>query len=59
MIVIFLGRGALELKYRSYYKNIYFFTDLDRVNSLYDNTIGKYGVDEVLHNKKIYIVRKK
>lgn len=52
----FVTRVPLELQYRTYYKNIHFFLDLDRVNSIYDLTIGKYGVDEVLHKKKIYML---
>lgn len=48
-------RVPVELNYRDNYKNIHFFIDLDRVNSIYDNTISKYGVNEILQNRTIYM----
>ena len=58
ILAIFLFRLPVELVYRTYFPKIHCYVDLSRVNSIYDNTIGAYGVDEVLHNKKIYIVNK-
>ncbi len=62
MILVFIGffvtRMPVELLYRSYFDKIYCFVDTKRVNSIYDNTIGVYGVDDTLHNKRIYIINK-
>ncbi len=58
MILIFVSRLPVEITYRKNYDKIYCFMDMSRVNSIYDNTIGKYGLDEVINNKKIYIVKK-
>ena len=55
-MLVFVTRLPIELRYRTYFKNIHCYVDLNRVNSIYDNTIGKYGVDEILHKKKIYII---
>ena len=55
---VFVARYPVEMLYRSYFYKIHCFVDAIRVNSLYDITIGKYGVDDILHNKKIYIVNK-
>ena len=57
-VIVFLSRVPIELRYRSFYNNIHCIVDLNRMNSLYDLTIGRYGVDEILHNKKIYILNK-
>ena len=54
--LVFITRIPIEFRYRAYFKNIHCYVDLNRVNSIYDNTIGKYGVDEILHKKKIYII---
>ena len=54
--LVFITRIPIEFRYRTYFKNIHCYVDLNRVNSIYDNTIGKYGVDEILHKKKIYII---
>lgn len=57
LLILFFGtRFIVECEYRKSFNKIHFFLDLDRVNSLYDNTIGKYGLDEILHNRKIYMV---
>ena len=58
ILLIVLTRVPIELVYRTYYPKIHCFVDLARVNSLYDITIGKYGVDDILHKKKIYIINK-
>lgn len=55
ILLLLAFRVPVELKYRDNYKNIHFFLDLDRVNSIYDNTIGKYGVDEILKNRTVYM----
>lgn len=57
-VMFFCLRLPVEFVYRSYFNKIYCYVDQTRVNSLYDNTIGKYGLDEILHNKKIFIVSK-
>ena len=54
--IVFVTRIPIEFRYRTYFPKIHCFVDLNRVNSIYDNTIGKYGVDEILHKKKIYII---
>ena len=56
LVLIFATRLPIELRYRQYFYNIHCYVDLKRVNSIYDNTIGKYGIDDVLHKKKIYII---
>ena len=55
VIIFFITRLPIELEYRKYYDKIYCYVDMKRMNSLYDNTIGKYGIDETLHNKKIWV----
>lgn len=57
VILIFITRLPIEMTYRENYDKIYCFMDMNRVNTIYDNTIGKYGLDEILHKKKIYIVK--
>lgn len=57
IIGFFLTRGAVEIYYRNYYKNIYFFIESDRNNSLVELTIDKYGKEKILdNNTKIYIL---
>lgn len=58
LILVFITRVPIELRYRTYFPKIHCFVDLNRVNSIYDNTIGKYGVDEILNKKKVYIIEK-
>lgn len=58
LILVFLTRVPIELKYRQYFNKIHCYVDLNRVNSIYDNTIGKYGLDDILNKKKIYIIEK-
>ena len=57
--ILFLGffftRNYVEHYYRKYYPKIYCITDQMRVNSLADNTVYKYGVDETLNNKRVFI----
>lgn len=55
-LVFIVMRMPLELRYRSYFNKVHCIVDQMMMNSLYDNTIGVYGVDDVLHNKKIYIL---
>ena len=62
-IIIFMLRLPVEKLYREYYYKIYCFIDLKRVNSLYDLTIGTYGLDKIISKdenikKKIIIVNK-
>lgn len=45
----------IEKYYRSYYPNIYFWENQDRMNSLADETVGKYGTENVL-GKQVYIL---
>lgn len=56
LVLVFVTRVPIELRYRTYFPKIHCYVDLKRVNSIYDSTIGKYGIDEILHKKKIYIV---
>ena len=56
VIAIVAFRVPVEIEYRSKYDKIYCFIDLKKVNSIYDCTIGKYGLDDILHNKKIYVI---
>ena len=57
IILLIIGfRIPIELKYRSNYDKIYCFVDLKKANSIYDCTIGKYGLDDIINNKKIYII---
>ena len=44
----------VEKYYRSKLENVYFWTDLDRMNSLADQTIGRYG-REMLGKRQVYI----
>ena len=55
-IAIFITRLPVELVYRDNFANIYCYVDMKRVNSLYDLTIGTYGVSKILHDKKVYLV---
>lgn len=48
-------RFPAEMKYRESFPRIYFWEDQDRVNSLAEQTIGKYGRDYVL-GKQVYIL---
>ena len=56
MIAIVGLRIPIEIEYRNNYDKIYCFVDMKKVNSLYDCTIGKYGLDDILNNKKIYLI---
>lgn len=55
-VTVFIVRLPAELLYRNNFKNIYCYIDTKRINSLYDFTMGIYGVSDVLHNKKVYLV---
>lgn len=55
-IAVFALRYPIEVLYRSYYDKIHCYVDVKRMNSLYDHTIGTYGLDEILHKKKVYII---
>ena len=57
-LAIFLLRAPIEMLYRSYFYKIYCYVDMSRINSIYDNTIGSYGLDDILHKKKIYVINK-
>ena len=48
-------RLPVERYYRSYFPQIYFWEDQDRMNSLAEETIEKYGRDYVL-GKQVYIL---
>lgn len=48
-------RFPAEVKYRESFPRIYFWEDQDRMNSLAEQTIGKYGRDYVL-GKQVYIL---
>ena len=48
-------RLRVEFYYRSYFPQIYFWEDQDRMNSLAEQTIEKYGRDYVL-GKQVYIL---
>ena len=50
----FISRNILEMYYKNYYHNIFFFNDLRATNSLADQTILKYG-KENFKDKKVYI----
>ena len=54
---IFL-RLPVERYYRSYFPQIYFWEDQDRMNSLAEETIEKYGREGVL-GKQVYILENK
>ena len=54
-IGFFITRNYVEHYYRRYYSKIYCITDQMRVNSLADNTVYKYGIDEILNNKRVFI----
>ncbi len=47
--------APVEKYYRSHFYNIYFWEDQDRMNSLAEETVEKYGVDSVL-GKQVYIL---
>ena len=51
-------RLPVEHYYRSYFPQIYFWEDQDRMNSLAEQTIEKYGRGEVL-GKQVYILENK
>lgn len=51
-------RFPAEMKYRESFPRIYFWEDQDRMNSLAEQTIGKYGRDYVL-GKQVYILENK
>ena len=53
-LVFFVSRNIVELYYRSFYNNIFFFSDLRITNSLADETIYKYGKED-FKNKRVYI----
>lgn len=57
IVLIVLCRVPIELVYRENYDKIFCMVDQKRMNSLYDNTIGTYGVEDILRDKKIYIVK--
>ena len=48
-------RFPAEMKYRESFPRIYFWEDQDRMNSLAEQTIGKYGRDYVL-GKQVYML---
>ena len=48
-------RFPAEMKYRESFSRIYFWENQDRMNSLAEQTIGKYGRDYVL-GKQVYIL---
>jgi len=48
-------RFPAEMKYRESFPRIYFWEDQERMNSLAEQTIGKYGRDYVL-GKQVYIL---
>ncbi len=56
VLAVMLARTPIELLYRTYFNKIHCIVDLNRMNSLYDLTIGEYGLDDTLHKKKIYMV---
>ena len=58
VVLALVTRIPIELNYRKYFPKIHCIVDMIRVNSIYDNTIGKYGLDDILNNKKIYIISK-
>ncbi len=58
ILLICLTRIPVELTYRDYYDKIYCFFNMKRINSIYDETIGKYGLEDILNNKKIYLIKK-
>ena len=58
IVLVFVTRLPLEMTYRDFYHKIYCFFDMKRINSIYDETIGKYGLEDILNNKKIYLVKK-
>lgn len=51
-------RLPVERYYRSYFPQIYFWEDQDRMNSLAEQTIEKYGREGVL-GKQVYILENK
>ena len=55
-VFVFISRLPVELLYRDNFSKIYCYVDMKRMNSLYDLTMGTYGVSDVLHNKKVYLV---
>ena len=55
LFAFFMTRGVTELYYRSYFKNIYFFEDQDRMNSLAEQTVLNYDTEEFFNRKKVFI----
>ena len=55
-IFVFLTRLPVELLYRDNFSKIYCYVDMKRMNSLYDLTMGTYGVFDILYNKNVYLV---
>lgn len=51
----FLCISPVERYYRSYFPKIYFWENQDRMNSLADQTIGRYGREGVF-GKQVYIL---
>lgn len=51
----FLCLSPVERYYRSYFPKIYFWENQDRMNSLADQTIGRYGREGVF-GKQVYIL---
>lgn len=47
--------APVERYYRSYFRNIYFWENQDRMNSLAEETVGRYSVEGVL-GKQVYIL---
>ena len=55
LILFLLLKTKYELYYRTFYDNIYFIHDLKLTNKIADETIYKYGLDE-MKNKRVYIL---
>ena len=58
IILVIALRLPIEMEYRRNFDKIYCFVNQQRMNSIYENTIAKFGLDDTLHNKKIYIINK-
>ncbi len=62
LTIFFLAYAALVLPvekyYRSHYGNIYFWENQQRMNSLAEETVLKYGIGEVL-GRQVYILENK
>ncbi|MDO5564894.1 MAG: hypothetical protein Q4F88_06675, partial [Eubacteriales bacterium] len=46
----------IDIEYRKNYPNIYFFEDQTRMNNLANMTINKYGKDNFIGKKNVYIL---